>query len=103
MMKAILLLLGAFVGSVLGVLIFLVIDFRFHPPFAVYEPGVWTEYGPLILGGVGAMCGVVMGRAACVWINKPRVCAPVPSEIPPADVTVQSRRNIRPLTWRYRV
>jgi len=102
MMKAILLLLGAVVGSLLGVLVFLVIDFPFHPPFAVYEPGVWTEYGSLILGGLGAISGVVMGWAACVRINKPRRHVAGPSEDTPANVPVRSRRNIRPLKWLHR-
>jgi hypothetical protein len=99
MMKAILLALATVVGSVLGVLVFLVTDLRFHPPFAADESGVWTEYGFLILGGVGAVGGAVMGWAACVWITKPRMYVPAPSEDPPANVPVRSRRNIRPLKW----
>jgi hypothetical protein len=47
-MKAILLALAAVLGSVLGILVFLVIDFLFHPPFAVDELGVWTGYGPTV-------------------------------------------------------
>jgi hypothetical protein len=102
-MKAILLALATVVGSVLGVLAFFVIDLRFHPPFAADEPGVWTEYGSFIFGGLGAICGVVMGWAACVRINKPRRHVAGPPEIPPTDGLVQSRRNSRPLTWWYRV
>ena len=102
MTKAILLALGAVLGSMLGVLFFLVIDFPFHPPFAVYEPGVWTEGGALILGGVGPSCGVAMGWAACVLINKSRLNAPVQSNIPPVDSAAQSRNGIRPLKWLYR-
>jgi hypothetical protein len=102
MMKAILLLLGAFVGSVLGVLVFLVTDLRSHAAFAADESRVWTEYGFLILGGVGAIGGGVVGRAACVWLIKPRMYVPVPSEDPPANVPVRSCRNIRPLKWLHR-
>jgi hypothetical protein len=102
-MKAILLALVTVVGSVLGVLAFLVIDLRFHPPFAADESGVLTEYGFLILSSVGAIGGAVMGWAACVRINKPRRHVAGPPEIPPTDGLVQSRRNSRPLTWWYRV
>jgi hypothetical protein len=58
--------------------------------------------GSVISGGIGAICGLVIGWAACVWINKPRMHGPVPSVIPRADVSVQSRKNCRPLTWLYR-
>jgi hypothetical protein len=89
MRKTILLALAAVVGSVLGVLVFMGSHFHF-------------EYGPLTLLGVGAICGVVIGWAACVRINRPRKYAPTPSAIPPADVTVQSPKKSRPLTWMYR-
>ena len=102
MTKAILLALTAIVGSGLGVLGFFVLDARFHVPFAVDELPMWAEYGALSFGGVGAVCGVVAGRVACGRKNKHPMHAPVPSENPPADAAVQSRRNIRPLTWLYR-
>ncbi len=102
MTKAILLALAAVVGSVLGVLGYLVIDSHFHLPFAVNEMPMWTEYGSLSFGSVGAVFGVVTGRVAYVRISKRRTHVPEPSENPPADVAVPSRRNIRPLTWLYR-
>jgi hypothetical protein len=103
MMKASLLALAAVADSVLGVLVYLAIDFSCQPPFAVGALGVWTEYGALISGGVGAICVVVVGWAACVWINKSRMHVPGPSEIPPADVTFESRKKSRPLACLYRV
>ena len=102
MKKAILLALAAVVGSVLGVLGFLVIDSHFHLPFAVGELGVWTEYGSFSFGGVGAVFGVVTGRVAYVRIGKRRTQVPEPSENPPADVAAPARRKVRPLTWLYR-
>ncbi len=102
MTKAILLTLAAVVGSVLGVLGFFVLDAHFHVPFAVDDLGLWTEYGSLSFAGVGAIFGVVTGRVAYVRIGKRRTQAPEPSETPPGDVAVQSRKNIRPLTWLYR-
>jgi hypothetical protein len=97
-----LLAVAAVVGSVLGVVGFLVINSQFHLPFAVGELGVWTEYGSLSFGGVGAVFGVVTGRVAYVRITNRRTHVPVPTENPPEDVAVPSRRNIRPLTWLYR-
>ena len=102
MMKAVFLALAAVVGSVPGVLVFAVVVFPSRPPFAIEELGVWMEYGSLLFGGVGAIGGVVMGRAAFVRISKPRIHVLVPSKLPPADLTVQARRKCRPLTWLYR-
>lgn len=99
MMKAILLGLAAVVGSVVSCLVYLVIDIVFDLPLADYERDVWTEYGSRIFGAVGGIGGVVMGWTACVWINKPRMHVAAPSEIPPTEKAVQSRKNIRPLTW----
>ena len=102
MTKTILLALAAIVGAVVGVLGFLAIDSHFQLPFAVGEFPVWTEYGAMSFGGVGAVCGIVTCRFACGWKNKHAMHAPVPSANPSADAAVQSRRNIRPLTWLYR-
>jgi len=76
MRKPILLAFAAVVSAVLSVLDFLVIEFSSHPPFAVYESGVWTEYGALILGGVGAISGIVTGRTALEKVEK--VSPPTP-------------------------
>jgi hypothetical protein len=103
MRKAILLARAAVVGSVLGVLVFIVIDQLFHPPFAVGEQGVWTEYGFLILGGGGAICRVIISWPARLGSNKPRTLMSAPGAVPPATVSTQPRRNSRPLTWLYRV
>ena len=101
-MKTIFLMLAAIVGCVLSILVFSAIDFPFQLPFAVDERGVWTEDGLLILGALGTTCGVLVGWAAYAWINKPQMFEPVPSQIPLAELTESSRRNCRPLTWRYR-
>jgi len=102
MMKASLLALGMVVGSVLAVVGFLAIGYLFRPQFVVDEPGVWTWYSSVIFAGVGAVGGSVMGRAACDWINKPRMHVPASSEIPPANAAVQPHRNTRPLRWLHR-
>jgi hypothetical protein len=102
MKKTILLALAAAAGSVSGLFVFLVIDSLFHLLYAVDEVGLWTEYGSFALGGIGTICGVAMGWVAFPWINKPRMYLPAPSEIAPADGTVPSRGNGRPLKWLYR-
>jgi hypothetical protein len=61
MMKAILFAIAAAIGCVLSILLFSVIDFPFHLPFAVDESGFRTAYGPLMLGGVGTIGGVLIG------------------------------------------
>lgn len=93
-MKTILIALAAGVGCVLGVFVFLVIDFTFHSPFTIDE-NLWTTYGSMILGGIGAICGVGMGWVAHEWFFRPRICVPVSSEIPDGEVSVPLRKHLR--------
>jgi hypothetical protein len=102
-MKTILLVFAAIVGSMLGVLAYLAIDYQIQLAFAADELGVWTQYGCLIFAGAGIVPGIAMGRGAFALMNKPRTHVPEPSLIPAVDLAVPSRRrNIRPLTWMYR-
>ena len=101
-MKATFFALAAVVGSVFGVLGYFVTDFSNYLPFSANDPKVWAGHGSLISVGGGAICGVVMGWAAFVWFYKVRSDVPAPSEIAPATLTTQSRRNIRPLKWLHR-
>jgi hypothetical protein len=103
MREVMLRVLAAVIGCVLGVLFFSVMDFSIQPLIGDGEWGVWTEYGAVALGGFGAICGMVIGKAVAFRVNKPRRQLPEPANIPRADVTVQARRNCRPLTWLYRV
>jgi hypothetical protein len=102
MMKAIVLALAAAAGSALGLLAFFVIEFFFLPTHAVDELKVWMEHDVLISGGVGAVCGVIMGWAVCLGIIKRRIQVSVTREIPSAETAVAPRKNSRPLTWLYR-
>ena len=45
MMKTILIALAAGIGYVLGVFVFLLIDFTFHSPFTIHE-NLWLNTAP---------------------------------------------------------
>lgn len=102
MTKALSLAVAGGIGFMVGLLLFLAIDFSFESQVEVDELGMWTEYGWLILCGVGAISGVVMAWAALARMNKPQRCTPMPNETPPADVAGRPRVNSRPLKWLYR-
>ena len=60
MMKAILTVLGAVSGFVLGVILYAIIAYHLCPALIEAAQGVWTDYGSIIFGVVGAVTGAVM-------------------------------------------
>ena len=60
MMKAILTVLGAVSGFVLGVILYAIIAYPLYPAVIEAAQGVWTDYGSIIFGVVGAVIGAVM-------------------------------------------
>jgi hypothetical protein len=77
--SAMITVLGAVAGFIEGVVFFVIIKFSLDAPFRVFESGEWMDYPSLIFGGVGAICGAVMGWAACAWKSKTRTSVSVPS------------------------
>jgi hypothetical protein len=69
---------GAFVGFIVGVLVPVLIGFFLDDPFGVTLPGDWTDYPSLILGSLGAIGGAVLGRIAYDRPVKPRSYVSVP-------------------------
>jgi hypothetical protein len=76
--RAMITVLGAIAGFIEGVVFFVIINFSLDAPFRVFVSGEWMDYPLLIFAGVGAICGAVMGWAACAWMSKPRTYVSVP-------------------------
>jgi hypothetical protein len=61
MMKAIFTVFGAVSGFIQGVILYAIIGSPLHPSVAEAAQGMWTDYGSLIFGVIGATIGAIMG------------------------------------------
>ena len=76
MKRAMLIVLGTAAGFILGVGVFVIVNFVLDVPFSTIASG---NYASLIFGGVGAVGGAVLGWAAFAPIAKFRTYTSVPT------------------------
>jgi hypothetical protein len=76
MKRAVLLVLGTSAGFMLGVGVFVIVNFGFDGPFNTITSGNYTS---LVFGGVGAIGGAVIGWAVYTPIAKLRIYTSVPT------------------------
>ena len=76
MKRTMLIVLGTAAGFMLGIVVFVLVNFGFDGPFNTITSGNYTS---LIFGGVGAISGAVIGWALFTPIAKFRTYTSVPT------------------------
>lgn len=70
MTRAMITLLGAILGFMEGIVFFVIIRFSLDTPLSTILSGELLDYPALLFGGVGAVCGAVLGWAVAAWTKK---------------------------------
>ena len=77
MKRTMITVLGSIAGFIEGVVFFVIVNLSFDAPFGVFMSGDSMDFSSLIFGGVGAICGAVVGWAAYGWTREPQSYVPV--------------------------
>ena len=67
MSRTLMIVLGTILGFIQGVVFFVIVGFSIDDPFRTFMSGELLDYSVLVFGGVGAICGAVLGWALPAW------------------------------------
>lgn len=67
MSRKLMIVLGTVLGFVQGMVFFVIVGFSIDDPFRTLMSGELLDYPVLVFGGVGAICGAVLGWALPAW------------------------------------
>lgn len=84
MTRVMITMLGAVGGFLEGMMLFVMANSSWNSPFDVFVSGAWLDYPVFLFGGVGMICGALLGWVAHALANKYRVYRSVPKRPPVA-------------------